>query len=286
MHYEKKKRMAVDYCNICGQKTKLTWDHVPPKCCYNKYSIKVNSWYNGVPTGKYEKEFQSGIRFRSLCERCNNAVLGAKYDTELEYFTDYIKDMVMSSIQLPDTFNLSLKVNKICRAICGHMLAAKNFFDDESLIDIELRKYVLNEDYLPPKDMCLLYWIYPYSTICLIRDVAVGTINRNYEFPMGTISIMNAFPIAYIISAGEKQKCGLVDLFQYCSSDIEQEILIPIKASSCYFSNTSRLRPFLWPCNVSASSDSAAMLLANDTSIIDSKVARHSAESIQCIRKT
>ena len=44
MYYKKEKRKEIDLCNICGKSKRLTWDHVPPKCCNNRYAIKTNSW--------------------------------------------------------------------------------------------------------------------------------------------------------------------------------------------------------------------------------------------------
>lgn len=44
-----RKRKECDFCNICGKQRKLTWDHVPPKCCNNHYAIKTNSWMDGLP---------------------------------------------------------------------------------------------------------------------------------------------------------------------------------------------------------------------------------------------
>ena len=84
MHYDKVKRDKIDFCNICGKYENLTWDHVPPKCCNNMYPIKVNSWWEGIPEDtNYEKNYQNGIRYRSLCSECNSK-LGAKYDIVLD----------------------------------------------------------------------------------------------------------------------------------------------------------------------------------------------------------
>ena len=59
MHYEKEKRKEIDLCNICGKPKRLTWDHVPPKCCNNRYAIKTNSWMNGIPQAtRYEKSIR------------------------------------------------------------------------------------------------------------------------------------------------------------------------------------------------------------------------------------
>ncbi len=39
-YYQKEKRNLVDHCNICGKITKPTYDHVPPKCCFNDIYVK------------------------------------------------------------------------------------------------------------------------------------------------------------------------------------------------------------------------------------------------------
>lgn len=76
MYYKKEKRGEYDFCNICGRKAKLTWDQAPPKCCNNQCSIRTNSWMSGIPKKiGYEKQYQNGIRYRFLCEECNNKLL-------------------------------------------------------------------------------------------------------------------------------------------------------------------------------------------------------------------
>lgn len=284
-NYKKEKREEYDYCNICGKKEKLTWDHVPPKCCNNQYSIKTNSWMGGLPKdNKYDWKYQNGIKFRSLCSKCNNELLGRNYDTVLAEFTNDIMQLVNSTLVIPPIFHQPVKINRLCRAICGHLLAAKNFYDDKCIIDEELRKYVLDMESLPPKGMSLMYWVYPYSTICLMRDVNVKSFSSAYYFPEGTISIMNSVPVAYVLSTEKEEKCGLIDLFEYCNSDIDAEVYIPIKCDSCYFPGSNNLRSYLWPCNISDSDDGAAFLLGNSENMNDSKVAQHSIESVKRIK--
>ena len=129
MHYKKKKRKDIDLCNICGKSKRLTWDHVPPKCCNNRYAIKTNSWMEGIPEeSSYTKKYQNGIKFRSLCDECNNKVLGANYDKVLEEFANQLAIIMQTSIALPPVVKVPIKINRLCRAICGHMLARKKFF--------------------------------------------------------------------------------------------------------------------------------------------------------------
>ena len=78
-HYIKNKRAEIDRCNICGKIDKLSWDHVPPKSVLlepDTYADRLFS--NGdLPTpDNCSGHFQSGIKYRNTCKRCNNIVLG------------------------------------------------------------------------------------------------------------------------------------------------------------------------------------------------------------------
>ena len=124
----------------------MTWDHVPPKCCNNSYRIRVNSWPEGMPEENfYEKEYQSGIRYRSLCSECNNHLLGINYDIVLADFTAQIMNILQSENPVPTCMYVRVKVNKLSRAICGHILAAKNYYEKDCLVDKKLREYVVSE---------------------------------------------------------------------------------------------------------------------------------------------
>lgn len=236
------------------------------------------------------------VRGKYAEEELNKTYIGNAYRHDLIYkyyckygskqalgFTNQVARIMLSSIILPPVIKISVQVNKLCRAICGHILAAKNFYDNECLTENKLRKYVLCEEELPPYNMSLLYWTYPYSTIAIMRDICVYPNYNKYEFPKGVISIMNAFPVAYIIST-DKEKCGLFDLFSICSKDINEIIEVPVDCSSCYFPETKHLRPFAWPCNISDDEDGAVFMLGVDKCMDDSKLARHSVENINKIR--
>ncbi|TQI71228.1 hypothetical protein JM79_2155 [Gramella sp. Hel_I_59] len=78
-------KMKSGICRLCGMKTMLSFEHVPPKTTFNsstKYSsvafedfIKVENPIADPPKGKIK---QGGIGYNSFCERCNN-FLGAEY---------------------------------------------------------------------------------------------------------------------------------------------------------------------------------------------------------------
>lgn len=270
--YSKEKRKKQDYCNICGNLSELTWDHVPPKSCFNDIPIKFNDYFKGFPKpNNYSENFQNGTRYRSICSDCNNSILGSNFDIELTKFTCEVKKMFSSDGDPSSLITIkNLNLNKVARAICGHLLAAKNYYDDQCLADKLLREYFLQQDQLPSKRLKLLYWVYPYSTIVIHRDIVVKSFNKAIKFPDGLISILSAFPIAYILQLDGSTDCDLDDIFSYCSSNINETVDFQLDLASCFYNNTFTYRHVLWPCNISDDMDGAAFFLGNDRN--DSKV--------------
>lgn len=115
------------------------------------------------------------------------------------------------------------------------------------------------------------------------KRISVTPNGMKYKFPKGVISIVNSFPAAYIIST-DKETCGLCDLFDMCSENIDEIVEIVIDLNSCYFAGSKHYRPMLWPCNVDSNEDGAAFLLGYDKVMEASKLAVHSEDSIKKIR--
>lgn len=262
--YGRKKRNKVDRCNICGKVSDLTWDHVPPKHCYNGYPVSLNDAFSNMPTEtSCQMRSQNGLKFRSICSECNNLRLGTNLDKELADFTSKISTVMTSSILLPEHIVIhDVQINKVARAICGHMLAAKNFFDEKCLIDMELREFFLNSDKLPPKNLKLLYWMYPYRTIFIYRDWMVKGHRGGRSYPDDTISTVSAFPLAYVLTCGN-ENCGLKDLSLYCTTNIEDRVDIVLDRSSCFYPDTKEFRHYAWPLNISDDINDAAMALGS-----------------------
>ena len=272
MHYIKMKRKENDKCNICGNITKLTWDHVPPKASGNNVEVNVNTLYKGLPTDtSFQKKYQSGIKYRSICDKCNNELL-SKYDVSHRDFIEDIKQLLKTSISLPEVVHIPVKINKVCRAICGHLLAAKNFYDDQCRVDKDLREYILNEKVTISSKYGLYYWIYPYNTICIVRDIVVKSFSGKIAFPEKMISSISSYPIAFIIEDGTTNKCGLIDLLKFTTDDINEVVNVPINFKSSYYPGFNKVRHFLWPCNIGDEWDDASFALGGDAMQNDSRI--------------
>jgi hypothetical protein len=279
--YLKAKRNLEDYCNICGERKKLTYDHIPPKCCFNDVKAIPLPFFSGEPEKYNPSCAQNGIKFRSICDACNNGLLG-KYDKELECYVGKIKELFSTNEELQGTYNIPTKINRLARSIAGHMLAMRNRYSGvENLIDQELRLYLRDDQAVPPENFKLLMWFYPYSTVFIIRDVVASNVfNVNQATPDGLLSALSSFPTAFILTDGI-QTCDLFDVFSACTSNIDEDVEIPFDFNSAFFPQSSAIRHMQWPCNISDDGFGANMLLCSENAINDAVYANRNNADIR-----
>lgn len=279
MNYIKQKRKQVDRCNICGRVTKLTWDHVPPKAVLNEpntYANTLFSEYELPSPNKHMAHYQSGIKYRSICADCNNAVLG-KNDFVYKNFIDEIVtqlEMVAKAIQqgiaLPRRITVNVKINRILRAICGHFLAMKTIYDDKNLADEYLRTYVQDESLRLEKEN-LFSWFYPYSTVVNVRDLATKG-HYTQTHPTGLISVMAAYPLAYMISSDDETKCRVDNLGKYSTERIEDTVPVTLHFDTALFVGVNQVKHFAWPVNISDDAYGALFALGNRETIEGARI--------------
>jgi hypothetical protein len=212
---ELKKGTKNGYCRICGKYATLTVDHIPPKSCGNNNRIQIN--YKGGMIIS-----QNGLNCRTICEDCNNKLLGANYDKVLVKLYKEIVTINSSNIKFKlIKFNTDIK--SLVRCLLGHMLAICIYEEDKTVQELlncklnekniifnTFRKFVLGEiDTL--EDFCCYYWYYPYNDIIinpyfLKADVITGPRIKDL---FGTL--IKFFPIAlYIVHT--KNSTGELDL--------------------------------------------------------------------------
>ena len=260
MPYINKKRGSIDNCNICTKKRKLSRDHVPPKSCFNTGSFECNTMFPEVVD--YTQKSQNGIKFRTICEQCNNELLG-QYDKALKTFFDFICQIVTSTIKLPYRVTYSGEINKITRSVIGHMLAMRPDFI-ESPIENSLRQYFLNPGNKRPTDWNLHFAVYPYNSIQILRDSFCAEVIGKTTFPPDIISILKFFPMSFILS--ESTKFGnYQNLTNLCTDNINEVIQIPINLYNCY-DDAGHLYSKDWPLRGKNS-----LALLNDETIRFSK---------------
>lgn len=268
MYFAKQKRAKHDVCNICSKTADLTWDHIPPKFCNNnsakEYMVALGINDKQKRQNSFPFTVQNGIKYRSICSHCNNQILGNETDPVYKLLVDSIVTGIQSKMMLHDNFIIDVQVNRLARSVVGHILAAKNFYDDECIVDMKLRQYILDTTLNPPAGMQLYCFFYPYETTLIVRDVFTmqsNQIPKEYAVPSGMISCMYSFPVAFLL-ADECPALPFENLFDLCSADINVKEPIKLSMKSLFFPGTDTLRNPFWPCNISATLEGSLGIMA------------------------
>ena len=271
-HYIKVKKREKDTCNICKQVRKLTWDHVPPRGVSLPGDVYAGTFFDKLPnTNDYGKKYQSGIKYRTICEHCNNVVLGEKDKWLKEFETAVGETIIQMRAHMPVILEIDVPINKICKSICGHLLAAKDSID-ECIVDAKMREYVLSD--AKSTEDCgikIFFWLYLYNTICVMRDVVPHGINNN-EMPSGMISFFSSYPFSFIVGLDDLCVPGLSDLGKYTTKNLDDIVRVSIESESVYYPGTNVFRHFMWPCNIGDDVHDASMVLGSETAVSDSRI--------------
>lgn len=223
------KREKVSKCNICQVESKLTWDHVPPQGGIELKPVEQETIFHRLTTDTENKVFtisQNGVKFRTICGQCNNYWLGKKYDPVLNEFALTLGKLLQTTIQLPSVIHIRTRPTAIIRAILGHLLAAKAHIDTV-VLDDEIRSFFFDENAPIPKSMHVFYWIYPYTSIVVLRDIAMPAIRGKFD-NYGFFNIIKYFPIAYLISDTPSYE-GLQELTTFRNLKSNEFAEIPIQ---------------------------------------------------------
>lgn len=269
MKYIKQKRAKTDFCNICGKFRDLTWDHVPPKGTLAEADYYTNTLFDGIPTrNNHMKRYQSGIKYRSICAECNNAILG-NYDSSYKEFIQSVKK-ALSGNRSAESIVVTARINRVLRAICGHFLAMKQEYDNQVTTDLFLRSYIKDET-LAMKESNLFCWFYPYNTVLNARDVVVSGHFKNTH-PMGVVSVMATQPLGYLLSGCDESSSILDNLSAYSTATINEEVEIILHRQTALILGDYAYKSFAWPLDISDDKNGAAFVIGHNTTMKSSRL--------------
>lgn len=204
------KQKKFGKCAICGNDSKLSADHIPPKCCGNNsdtYYIQYTPDFLGDGARHKPIHSQNGLTFTNICEKCNNT-MGSRYDAHLQYFRDCIISLIEGN-----HYHGKFVMENVCKSIIGHFLAVSKY--DPCTFAQAMRNYYLNDDKTIYEGYSLLCAYYPYKdSIFSLNDyVPVNLCGDN--IPEGMISSLYFYPFAFIFCEKQKSVIGS-DLFEMC----------------------------------------------------------------------
>ncbi|MGD1046919.1 MAG: hypothetical protein ABR936_16565 [Bacteroidota bacterium] len=229
--YTETKRSQIGPCNICGKKSILGWDHVPPQGAIELSSVEIKSILQNVAPDKSNEKFiisQNGLKYRTLCKECNN-MLGREFDPILNEFSKGVGAFLKTSISLPPIVHFKTKPNAIIRAILGHLLAAKAHFD-HAVIDECIRSFIFDMSASLPRSINVFFWVYPYRNIVVLRNILMPAVRGRFK-EFANFDILKYFPIAYLV-ADKSQYEGLNEFSAFRNEKTFQEVDVPINLKS------------------------------------------------------
>lgn len=193
----------VGHCNICGDYGKLTDDHTHPKGCIRVGQVTIQHIVERLSTDKpnYKgRRLQNGVKYKTLCSRCNTGKLGANYDIAFNSFVNTVGTFLRSSLALPKTLTVRESPQKIMRSILGHMAAQGVDIYEKGAITEPLRDYFLDDTLPLPSHFNIYYWVFPYQGQVLVRDCAF--VDLRVKTPVA-IWLAKFFPIAFMVTIDE-----------------------------------------------------------------------------------
>jgi hypothetical protein len=235
-------------CNLCGEQRELTADHIPPQCCGNTRRVKYYHFFepqivNSELMGrKSPRIFQAGIKKKTLCAECNNVKLGGWYDSELGLLCSSLDRQLKNTSQIQTGFSIQCKVNKVSRAVVGHLCAAFPGCTNTSLPDVQMREYFNDQKAQVIKGVHLYYWLHLDDNYSIMRNVAI---HGDSQFNGCIMSILKFYPIAFLLS-NHPIADTMHDIFNYTTGDIEQKIQLDFSLSSIR-SITGAVKSGDWP---------------------------------------
>jgi hypothetical protein len=172
---------------------------------------------------------QNGVKYRTLCERCNSRLLGGEYDRTLNEFALNVGRFLKTTLHLPPQVSVVTKPARLLRSLFGQLLAAKAQLE-HSKPDEAMRQYVLDRGARLPSDLNVFYLVYPYPDVVIIRDVVMPAHRGRFD-NMAIFSILKYFPVGYIVTNAQEYE-GLQSLSFNCPQDLDQDVEIPIRLGS------------------------------------------------------
>jgi hypothetical protein len=214
-------------CNICGVAGPLTEDHTPPKGCVRPTAMELQHVTHRLDASKAIKtKAHDGVKYRTLCPRCNNALLGARYDPALIDFTKLVSNFLASNLALPTTMNVRTKPALLMRAIWGHLAAVGVDRYLKGPRTEEWREFFLDETLHVPSGTNFYYWIYPYRRQALVRDAGALDISTRGN---AMYWLMKFYPLAFAVWMPQNHwQLPYRDLVTYCGSDPDHTVDVMI----------------------------------------------------------
>lgn len=231
----------VGTCNICGDYGALTEDHTPPKGCLKPTQVQLHHIMQllaAEPPKTKPRISQNGVKYRTLCHRCNNTLLGRRYDPAFISFVNEIAGFLTSSLKLPNALRVRARPQPIMRALLGHIAAQGVDRYQKGPLTEAIRDYFLDASLPLPDGIRIFYWPYPYRPHVMARDAAFLHIPTGKPFAFW---LLKFFPVAFLVAwdepHGVKEPIEPLHIWRHIGFNDELELRLMLKP----------IPPLYWP---------------------------------------
>ena len=245
----------MGHCNICGNFGKLTEDHTPPKGCIKIKQVELHHilMHLDVEQPSHKGRIsQNGVKFRTLCGKCNNDYLGINYDPSFISFVNQIGLFLKTTISIPGYMKAKIKPQRVMRSLLGHISAQGVGRYHQGAASNEIQSYFLNEEESLPERIKIYFWAYPYKSHVMARDCVLTdlTVGEPVAF-----WLLKFFPISFMVTFNEPDKYNfnMEALSKFGKLGIDDEVEVNVDLENIIHQ--------MWP---EAPTDKSVVMYGND----------------------
>lgn len=143
---------------------------------------------------------QSGVKYRTLCKKCNNERLGLGYDPTFISLANGIRSYLESALHLPAEMRIQTRPNRLVRSVVGHLLAHGVSEHRNGAMIERLTDYFLDERLPFPQDLKLYYWVYPCNDQVVVKGAAASL---HYWKSFAVFMLLKVFPLSFFFVLDE-----------------------------------------------------------------------------------
>ena len=227
-----KKKGVEGYCHICGEFTKLTFEHIPPHKAFNytparviqgDEAIKLVTENGRLPwdtSNLRYKNMQKGMGGYTLCGQCNN-LTGTLYgDMYILTAHSMVKLMLENNLKVNEMYTIhinNIKLSRFARQVlsmfCSTCPSLREQFPQ--IKDILLKKEKLVNPPFKIKAYLLRNTKISYTGIMAILTISVG---------VKSVAQIDAFPFSFVLELDDFSNSDGWDITKYLTMDIDDEI--------------------------------------------------------------
>ena len=232
-----KKKIVEGHCHICGDFTKLTFEHIPPHKAFNFSPAKVIEGDEAIKlitdngrlpwdtTNLKYSNRQKGMGSYTLCQQCNN-LTGTLYgETYIFAAHSFFKLMIENSLIIDTTYTIhidNIKLSKFVRQVLSMFCSTCPSLTQQypEIKDVLLRKKRLNNPQFKITAYLLKNHQISYTGIMAILIKNLG---------IKTVAQIDAFPFSFILELDNYTDNDSWDITKYLTMDVDDEINEDIK---------------------------------------------------------